>query len=115
MAEPTRNLCAQIPTSLHAKVRERQEASGQSLSQYMTWLITKFYEEEGKPTMKSNQRTVAFQVPEELFERFKEYLKRNGIKQNAFFLRCIHEALDAGQQDGQNGGDGGGEADTAQE
>ena len=112
MAEPTRNLCAQIPTSLHAKVRERQEASGQSLSQYMTWLITKFYEEEGKPTMKSNQRTVAFQVPEELFERFKEYLKRNGIKQNAFFLRCIQEALDAGQLDGN---DGGGEADTAQE
>ena len=112
MAEPTRNLCAQIPTSLHAKVRERQEASGQSLSQYMTWLITKFYEEEGKPTMKSNQRTVAFQVPEELFERFKEYLKRNGIKQNAFFLRCIQEALDNGQQDGN---DGGGEADTAQE
>ena len=112
MAEPTRNLCAQIPTSLHAKVRERQEASGQSLSQYMTWLITKFYEEEGKPTMKSNQRTVAFQVPEELFERFKDYLKRNGIKQNAFFLRCIQEALDAGQQDGN---DGGGEADTAQE
>ena len=36
MVEPTRNLCAQIPTSLHAKVRERQEASGQSLSQYMT-------------------------------------------------------------------------------
>ena len=112
MAEATRNLCAQIPTSLHAKVRERQEASGQSLSQYMTWLITKFYEEEGKPTMKSNQRTVAFQVPEELFERFKDYLKRNGIKQNAFFLRCIQEALDAGQQDGN---DGGGEADTAQE
>ena len=112
MAEATRNLCAQIPTSLHAKVRERQEASGQSLSQYMTWLITKFYEEEGKPTMKSNQRTVAFQVPEELFERFKDYLKRNGIKQNAFFLRCIQEALDAGQQDGN---DGGGETDTAQE
>ena len=111
MAEATRNLCAQIPTSLHAKVRERQEASGQSLNQYMTWLITKFYESEGKPTMKENQRTVAFQVPEELFERFKDYLKRNGIKQNAFFLRCIQEALDAGQQDGGDGG----EAETAQE
>ena len=61
----------------------------------MTWLITKFYEEEGKPTMKGNQRTVAFQVPAELFERFKEYLKRNGIKQNAFFLNCIQKALEA--------------------
>lgn len=95
MSESTRNLCAQIPASLHSRVRERQEASGQTLGQYMTWLITKFYEEEGKPTMKGNQRTVAFQVPEELFERFKEYLKRQGIKQNAFFLNCIQQALDA--------------------
>ncbi|WP_300347420.1 hypothetical protein [uncultured Oscillibacter sp.] len=45
--------------------------------------------------MKGNQRTVAFQVPAELFERFKEYLKRNGIKQNAFFLNCIQKALEA--------------------
>ena len=94
MAELTRNLCAQIPVSLHTQVRERQEASGKTLGQYMTWLITKFYEEE-KPTMKGNQRTVAFQVPAELFERFKEYLKRNGIKQNAFFLNCIQKALEA--------------------
>ena len=48
--------------------------------------------------MKGNQRTVAFQVSEELFERFKEYLKRNGIKQNAFFLDCIQKALEGEQQ-----------------
>ena len=60
----------------------------------MTWLITTFYEQEGKTTMKGNQRTVAFQVPEELFERFKEYLKKNGIKQNAFFLDCIQRVLE---------------------
>ncbi len=93
MAESTKNLCAQIPESLHTKVRERQETSGQTLSQYMTWLITKFYESEGKPTMKDTQRTVAFHVDAELFERFKEYLKQRGIKQNAFFLDCIRRVL----------------------
>lgn len=102
MAETTRNLCAQIPTELHSKVRKRQEESGQTLGQYMTWLITKFYEEEGKPTMKGNQRTVAFQVPEDLFERFKKYLKQNGIKQNAFFLNCIKEALGEGPEEDGN-------------
>ena len=94
MAEKTKNLCAQIPESLHAKVRERQEASGQTLSQYMTEPIAKFYEQESKPTMKENQRTVAFQVSTELFEEFKDYLKRKGIKQNAFFLGCIQRALE---------------------
>ena len=88
-----KNLCAPIPAELHTQLRQRQEASGQTLGQYMTWLITKFYEEERKPIMKGNQRTVAFQVSEELFERFKDYLKRNGIKQNAFFLDCIQKAL----------------------
>ncbi len=103
MAEDKRNLCAQIPVSLHTKVREHQETSGQTLSQYMTWLITKFYESEGKPTMKDNQRTVAFQVDAELFERFKEYLKANGIKQNAFFLNCIRQALDEDAKGGAGG------------
>ena len=94
MTEKTKNLCAQIPESLHAKVRERQEESGQTLGQYMTELIAKFYEQEGKPTMKENQRTVAFQVSTELFDQFKDYLKRKGIKQNAFFLDCIQRALE---------------------
>ena len=98
MAENTKNLCAQIPESLHAKVRERQEASGQTLGQYMTELITKFFGQEMKPTMKENQRTVAFQVSTELFEQFKEYLKRQGIKQNAFFLSCIQRALEEADQ-----------------
>ena len=98
MAENTKNLCAQIPESLHAKVRERQEASGQTLGQYMTELITKFYEREGKTTMNKNQRTVAFQVSNELFDQFKEYLERKGIKQTAFFLDCIRQALEETEQ-----------------
>lgn len=51
---------------------------------------------------KDNVRTVAFQVPVELFEQFKAYLKRNGVKQNAFFLNCIQQAL---EQDGKADGE----------
>lgn len=94
MEEKKINLCAQIPASLHGQLRQRQEESGQTLGQYMTWLITKFYESEGKSTMKESQRTVAFQVSAELFEQFKDYLKRKRVKQNAFFLACIQQALE---------------------
>ncbi len=97
MAEKIKNLCAPIPESLHSQLRERQEESGQTLGQYMTWLITTFYQKEEKTTMKENQRTVAFQVPTELFKQFKDYLKRNSIKQNAFFLNCIQKALEEEQ------------------
>ena len=87
MAEDIKNLCAPIPSALHAQVRENQEASGKTLGQYMTWLITQFYEYEkgGTPNMADNKRTVAFQV--------KAYLEKNHIKQNAFFLDCIQRAL----------------------
>ena len=43
--------------------------------------------------MNADKRTVAFQVPGELFEKFKDYLQEKGIKQNAFFLDCIQRAL----------------------
>lgn len=78
MAEDIKNLCAPIPSALHAQVRENQEASGKTLGQYMTWLITQFYEYEkgGTPNMADNKRTVAFQVPADLFEQFKAYLEK---------------------------------------
>ena len=94
MEPATRNLCAHIPVELHEKVRQQQTASGKTLNQYMTWLIETFYKQEEKtPMTNDSKRTVAFQVPEELFTQFKAYLKRHNLKQNAFFLNCIQEAL----------------------
>lgn len=94
MEENVKNLCAPIPAGLHARVREEQEVSGKTLGQYMAWLIQTFYDnQKEETTMSGDKRTVAFQVPGELFERFKDYLQEKGIKQNAFFLDCIHRAL----------------------
>lgn len=94
MAEECRNLCAQVPIALHSRVRQEQEASGKTLSEYMTWLITTFYQSEEEQKMTNTEtRTVAFQVPAELFEEFKDYLQRHGMKQKNFFLSCIQRAL----------------------
>ena len=94
MAEEKRNLCAQIPISLHSRVRQEQEASGQTLSEYMTQLITNYFHmKEEDQNMNTETRTVAFQVPPELFEEFKAYLQRNNFKQKEFFLGCIQSAL----------------------
>ena len=101
MEGKVKNLCAPIPEGLHARVREEQEASGQTLGQYMTWLIQTFFDNQNKEenTMNADKRTVAFQVPGELFEKFKDYLQERGIKQNAFFLDCIHRALAEAQEE----------------
>ena len=43
-------------------------------------------------------RPVCVQVPVELFEQFKAYLKQHGMTQKDFVIHCIRQALaeDAG-------------------
>lgn len=69
--EPTKNLCAQIPESLHARVRDEQEHLGQTLGAYITQILTEHFEqkEKGGKAMSENTRTLAFQVSEDLFGR----------------------------------------------
>ena len=42
--EERKNLCAQIPISLHNKVRQEQQESCKSLSDYITEVLTEYYE-----------------------------------------------------------------------
>lgn len=51
-------------------------------------------------------RTMAFQVPEETFQRLKDYLKRHKVKQRAFVVGLVEAALDKdkaaqGQKEGE--------------
>ncbi|MBD5099558.1 MAG: hypothetical protein HDT35_08485, partial [Clostridiales bacterium] len=43
MAE-TKNLCAQIPTALHAQICEAREQQGLTTAQYITNLLIEYYE-----------------------------------------------------------------------
>ena len=102
MAE-TKNLCAQIDLALHTKVCEERERAGQTTSQYITQLLREYYEMKengGKSDMADNgNRTMAFQIPEELFQRIKRHLERESdrlgrrVTQREFVLDLIEEAL----------------------
>ena len=99
MAE-TRNLCAQIPIELHAKVMEEKAALGQALSEYITNILKEHFEGENKTMANGNMKTLAFQIPEELDQRIKNYLaaekERTGKKlsQREFVVGLILDALD---------------------
>lgn len=100
--EATRNLCAQIPVSLHAKVRAEQEKSGQSLSAYITQLLTNYYEKGDKPM--EFTKTLAFQIPEELFNRIKDHLERKKrragkkLSQKDFVISLIERELEEAER-----------------
>ena len=89
-----KNLCAQIDTALHARVRQEQERSGRTLSEFVEQLITDYYKMKEGTKMTGDMRTMAIQLPEELFERLKAYLKKNNLKQKQFIIGLIEDALE---------------------
>ena len=89
-----KNLCAQIDTALHARVRLEQEQSGKTLSEFVEQLITDYYKMKEGTKMTGDTRTLATQIQEELFERLKAYLKKNGLKQRQFIIGLIEDALE---------------------
>ena len=94
-----RNLCAMIPADLHARVRQEQDASGRTLSEFVEQLITDYYKMKENTKMTGDTRTLAVQIPEELFERLKAYLKKNNLKQKQFIIGLIEDALEQDEED----------------
>ena len=94
-----KNLCAQIDTALHARVRQEQEQSGKTLSEYVEQLIQNYYNMKENTKMTGDMRTMAIQLPEELFERLKAYLKKNNLKQKQFIIGLIEDALEQDEED----------------
>ena len=93
-----KNLCAMIPADLHARVRQEQERSGQTLSEFVEQLITDYYKMKENSKMTGDMRTMAIQLPEELFERLKAYLKKNNLKQKQFIIGLIEDALEQDEE-----------------
>ena len=104
----TRNLCAQLPLDLHQRVCEAREESGLTTAQYITNLLLEYYEmkENGGNAAMTNgkNRTLAFQIDEELFQRIKAHLERESARlgrkltQREFVLGLIEEALEAAER-----------------
>ncbi|RKI65342.1 translation initiation factor 2 [bacterium 1xD42-67] len=105
--EQKKNLCAQIPLSLHDRVTEAREQSGLTTAQYITNLLLEYYEMKengGKMIMPNSSRTMAFQIPETLFQRIKAHLERETqrtgkkLTQREFVLGLVEEALEAAER-----------------
>ena len=104
MAENQKNLCAMIPAELHSRVRAAQEQAGVTLSAYITELLTNYYEKKGEEKMAEGIRTMAFQMPEEMFQRLKKLLERESartgkkVSQKEFVLALVRQALDEAER-----------------
>lgn len=98
--EEKKGITVKVDAGLHAEVRAYIESHGMTMSEFVTLALTdelhpKFHEKEEK--YMGNMRTVAFQVPEDLFQRIKDYLQRNNMTQKEFLLGLIEDELEREQ------------------
>ena len=110
-AEPTANLCAQVPVSLLARIREEQEKACLPRGEFITQILTNYYENQhrkGEQTMEFT-KTLAFQIPEELFNRIKDHLDREKqrtgkrLTQRDFVIGLIERALEEAERQDAGG------------
>lgn len=94
-----KGITVKIDADLHAEVRQYLEANNMTMAEFITQALDdelhpKFQKEDMKM---ENTRTIAFQVPEDLFQRLKDYLRRNEITQRQLLVTLIEEELEREQ------------------
>ena len=102
MPDEKKGITVKIDAGLHAQVREYVESHGMTMAEFVSQALDnelhpKFQMKEMQ-TM-ANTRTIAFQVPEELYQRIKDYLTRNNMTQKQFFLGLVEAELERDQEE----------------
>lgn len=100
VADEKKGITVKIDADLHAEVKQYIEQHGMTMADFITLAVDnelhpKMQQKEEKNM--GNMRTLAFQVPEELFQRIKGYLQRNNMTQRQFVLGLIETELEREQ------------------
>lgn len=94
MAE-MKNICGKIPVELHEKVRAEIEEKETSTQMFIRQVIEEHFNRlENKGEEGMEKRTLAVQVTEELFQRVKWAITKEGVKQKDFIIRIIEKAVE---------------------
>ncbi|WP_434311185.1 hypothetical protein [Hominifimenecus sp. rT4P-3] len=93
--EEKKGITVKVDTGLHAEVKEYIESHGMTMAEFVSLAL----QDELHPKFKTkedmgNMRTLAFQVPDDLFRRIKDYLQRNNMTQKEFIIGLIETELE---------------------
>ena len=93
--EEKRGITVKVDAGLHAEVKQYIESHGMTMAEFVTLAL----QDELHPKFKTkedmgNMRTLAFQVPDDLFKQIKEYLQRNNMTQKEFIIGLIETELE---------------------
>ena len=91
-----KGITVKIDAELHAQVKAYVEAQGITMAEF----VSKALDDELHPKITQEvhnmgqTRTMAFQVPEELFQQIKDYLSRHNMTQKEFVIGLITTELE---------------------
>lgn len=92
-----KGITVKIDAALHAEVRAYIDSRNMTMADFVAQALynelhPKLQQEVG------NMRTISFQVPDEMYQRIKEYLSRHSMTQKEFCLGLIGAELERDQQ-----------------
>ena len=93
-----KGITVKIPADLHAEVKAYLEAHGMTMGEFIAQAVDNELHPKIQMTQEDKNmermRTLAFQVPDSLFQRVKAYLERNHLTQKQFVIGLIEAELE---------------------
>jgi hypothetical protein len=93
-----KGITVKIPADLHAEVKAYLEAHGMTMGEFITQAVDNELHPKIQITQEDKNmermRTLAFQVPDSLFQRVKAYLERNHMTQKQFVIGLIESEIE---------------------
>ena len=96
MAEEKKGITVKIDADLHAEIRRFIEQNGMTMAEFVSQALYNELHPKIQPQEVKNMgptRTMAFQMPEDMFQRLKNYLHRHGITQKEFVLGLVEAEI----------------------
>ena len=93
-----KGVTVKIPADLHAEVKAYLEAHGMTMGEFIAQAVDNELHPKIQITQEDKNmermRTLAFQVPDSLFQRVKAYLERNHMTQKQFVIGLIESEIE---------------------
>ena len=101
MADEKKGITVKIDADLHAEIREYIESQGMTMAEFVSQALYNELHPKIQPQEVKNMgpmRTMAFQMPEEMFQRLKDYLHEHNMTQKEFVLGLVEAELNRDQE-----------------
>ena len=95
-ANEKKGITVKVDAELHAEVRRYLEAHEMTMGDFVSLALQNELHPKNnirEDKNMGNMRTMAFQVPEELFQKIKDYLQRNNMTQKQFVIGLIENEI----------------------